>query len=522
MKKFGILIFLLLSINQLPAQSGSTNPVIPGFHPDPSVCRVGEDYYLVNSSFEFFPGVPVYHSRDLVHWTLIGHCLTRKSQLKLDRAWASGGIYAPTIRYNNGIFYMITTNVSHRGNFIVWTKDPAGEWSDPVWIEQGGIDPSLFFDDDGKVYYTGNNPGNGPEGIYQFEIDINTGKKLSPVKYIWTGTGGRYPEGPHLYKINGWYYLMIAEGGTEYGHMETIARGKSPWGPFESCPHNPILTHRGVRSQSNPIQGTGHADLVQDHKGNWWLVFLGFRMAGGQWHQLGRETFLSPVQWKDGWPMVGDSGIVHTRMNMATLPAVPAVPSPVRDEFNGPHLNLEWNYLRNPEMSNYSLTEKPGWLVLKGTSATLDSVASPSFIGRRQEEFNSEFTAKMDFIPSAAGCSAGITALMNNSYHYDLLAEKDASGKIIVRLYARLGLLKTIVQESPVQSGECFLRIETTPYTYKFSFSADGSTFTEIRQLDARLLSSEVAGGFTGVYLGLVVTGAGSAAFDWVKYENRK
>jgi xylan 1,4-beta-xylosidase len=220
--------------------------------------------------------------------------------------------------------------------------------------------------------------------------------------------------------------------------------------------------------------------------------------------------------------VVGDSGIVHTNMKVATLPAVPAVAAPVRDEFKSPRLDLEWNYLRNPEMSNYSLTEKPGWLLLKGTTATIDSVASPSFIGRRQEQFYSEFTAKMDFIPSGGGCSAGITALMNNSYHYDLLAEKDASGKTMLRLYARLGLLKTIVKESQVQSGECFLKIETTPVTYKFSYSTDGSTFTEIGKLDARLLSSEVAGGFTGVYLGLVVTGTGRAAFDWVQFENKK
>jgi alpha-N-arabinofuranosidase len=194
----------------------------------------------------------------------------------------------------------------------------------------------------------------------------------------------------------------------------------------------------------------------------------------------------------------------------------------VRDEFKSPRLDLEWNYLRNPEMSNYSLTEKPGWLILKGTTATLDSVASPSFIGRRQEQFNSEFSTKMDFIPSGAGCSAGITALMNNNYHYDLLAEKDASGKTMLRLYARLGQLKSIVKESQIQDGGCYLKIVSTPVTYIFSYSADGITYSELGSLDARLLSSEVAGGFTGVYFGLIVSGKGSAAFDWVNFENTK
>ena len=202
------------------------NPIIPGFYPDPSVCRVGEDYYLVTSTFEFFPGVPVFHSRDLVHWEQIGHALTRTSQLPLREAPPSGGIYAPTIRYHEGVFYMVTTNVSYGGNFYVTATDPAGPWSDPIYVDQAGIDPSLLFDDDGKVYFLSN--GNGCMSIC--EIDIATGKKLAPTRPSWKGTGGRYPEAPHLYKINGLYYLMIAEVGTEYGHMETIARSASPYG----------------------------------------------------------------------------------------------------------------------------------------------------------------------------------------------------------------------------------------------------------------------------------------------------
>ena len=203
------------------------NPILPGFYPDPSICRVGEDYYLVNSSFEFFPGVPLWHSRDLVNWEQKGYVLTRESQLPLRNGRTSGGIFAPTIRCHNGRFYMITTNVTDGGNFFVWTDDINGEWSDPVWIDHEGIDPSLFWDDDGKVYYAGT--GRYEQGIYQFEIDLETGKKLSDTKIIWKGTGGKCPEGPHMYKINSWYYLMIAEGGTEYGHKETIARSRSVW-----------------------------------------------------------------------------------------------------------------------------------------------------------------------------------------------------------------------------------------------------------------------------------------------------
>lgn len=200
---------LSLSLSGFAQQTqGYENPVIPGYHPDPSVCRVGDDFYLVNSSFQYFPGVPLYHSKDLVHWTQIGHCLTRPSQLPLDKASTWGGIYAPTIRYNDGVFYMITTNVTSKGNFLVHATDPRGPWSEPVWLKQGGIDPSLYFED-GKCYLVSN-----PDvGIFLCEIDPMTGEQLTPSKRIWNGTGGRHPEGPHIYKKDGWYYLLISEGG---------------------------------------------------------------------------------------------------------------------------------------------------------------------------------------------------------------------------------------------------------------------------------------------------------------------
>ena len=209
------------------------NPVIPGYNPDPSICRVGEDYYLATSSFEYFPGVPSYHSRDLVNWEQIGYALSRKSQLPLDNCKPSGGIYAPTLRYHDGRFYMVTTNVSNMGNFYVWTEDPAGEWSEPIPVAQGGIDPSLFFDDDGKVYFTSNQSIDNQFCITTSQIDIKTGRLLTKPRKVWGGTGGRNPEAPHLYKIDGKYYLMIAEGGTELGHMETIARSDSPYGPLD-------------------------------------------------------------------------------------------------------------------------------------------------------------------------------------------------------------------------------------------------------------------------------------------------
>ena len=287
------------------------NPIISGFHPDPSICRVEDDFYLVNSTFEYFPGIPVYHSKDLLHWKQIGHCITRNSQLTLRKGVPNmTGIYAPTIRYQNGIYYVVTTNVTYGaeqdGNFFVWTKDPYGEWSDPVWINCPGIDPSFYFEEEGFAYYTGAHNNH----IFLAKIDLTTGKVVEEGKEIWAGTGGNDPEGPHIYKINGWYYLFISEGGTEYGHMLTVARSKTIDGPYESCPHNPVLTNR---SRSLPIKAVGHADIVQDQNGNWWTVCLGVRPIAYPFkYNLGRETMLVPFVWdQEGWPVMGNNGLLE-------------------------------------------------------------------------------------------------------------------------------------------------------------------------------------------------------------------
>lgn len=499
------------------------NPVIPGFYPDPSICRVGQDYYLVTSSFEYFPGVPIFHSLDLVHWRQIGHCLTRASQLPLAGAGSSQGIFAPTIRFHAGRFYMITTNITAGKNLIVSADDPAREWSEPSWIDQEGIDPSLFFDDDGVVYFTWTKH----LAIHQAEIDVATGQLLTPPRVIWKGTGGRYPEAPHLYKINKTYYLLIAEGGTEYGHMETAARSSSPWGPFEPCPRNPILTHRNLGA--HVIQGTGHADLVQAHDGSWWMVFLAFRQVEQyrQYHHLGRETFLAPVTWTDdGWLKVNHGDRIEIEMEVEGLPFHEWEADLLHDSFDAAVLNPCWNFLRNPIPDDYSLTERPGWLRLKGSSLTLDDAASPTFLGRRQQHFDCTAAARLEFTPHRDGEEAGLTVLMNEKHHYEIAVRQlEGIRQIIVR--KRIGDLSAIVASHPLPDGiiDLFVQAERLRYTFAYSIAGSGDQTPHVLAIgETRYVSTEVAGGFTGVYFGMYATGQSPesravADFDWFEYK---
>ncbi|HET6856418.1 MAG TPA: family 43 glycosylhydrolase, partial [Streptomyces sp.] len=349
-------------------------PVLAGFHPDPSVCRVGADYYLVCSSFEYFPGVPIFHSRDLVNWTQIGNALDRPSQLALEigsGAASSGGIYAPTLRHHDGRFHLIVTNCAPGGgNLLVTATDPAGPWSEPVPLPGvPGIDPDLAWDEDGTCWCT-------VAGVSQVRLDTVTGETGGPPRKIWSGTpGAKAPEAPHLYRIGDWWYLLIAEGGTERGHGISIARATRPDGPFEPCPDNPVLSHR---STDHPVQNTGHGDLVQGPDGSWWLVHLGVRPGGGTpgWHVLGRETFLAPVEWVDGWPVVGEVATVPP------WPLTPLPPEPVRDDFDTTALHPRWISLRSRPAKHVTLTDRPGHLTLHARGDRLDAM-DVTFLGRR-------------------------------------------------------------------------------------------------------------------------------------------
>lgn len=404
------------------------NPVLSGFHPDPSICRKGDDFYLAVSSFEYFPGVPVYHSRNLVQWELTGYCLTRASQLDLTGCEPSKGIYAPTIRCHNGKFYMITTAVGSRGNFIVDAARPEGPWSEPRPVDQGGIDPSLFWDDDGTCYYCSTGTVDGVRGIVGFKIDPDTGAILSPRRILTTGAGLKCTEGPHLYKIRGAYYLMTAEGGTEYGHHENIFRSDSVWGPYEPCPYNPILSHAGV---SSPIQATGHADLIEDQNGNWWGVCLGIRNFGRcPLHNLGRETFLAPITWtEDGWPIFGDQGRIAPIME-GPLPAKPCkTDTSFVPDFGQNELAADWQFVRTYKPERYC--QENGRLRLRGTDTVLSEPnASPTMLCIRQSDFNMTAQAVIDLRESGAK-RAGLTAFYNHAYHYDVFVKREAGGWVV-------------------------------------------------------------------------------------------
>ncbi|MBB3130314.1 alpha-N-arabinofuranosidase [Paenibacillus rhizosphaerae] len=482
------------------------NPVIKGFYPDPSVCKVNDTYYLVCSSMQYFPGVPLFESKDLINWTQIGHCLTRKSQIQLDKVNSSGGVFAPTLRYNSGRFYMTTTNDTTRQNFYVWTDDIYGEWSDPIGVDQGGIDPDLYFEND-KAYFMSNGVDDeGIGGIVQCEIDIETGRKLTPSRSIWQGTGGRYLEAPHLYKIDGRYYLVAAEGGTEFGHMVTYARGDSPSGPFEPYSHNPVLTNRNMGGYE--VQAVGHGDLVQDDRGNWWLLHLGFRQMG-QWipyHHLGREVFLTPVTFgEDGWFTAGHRGTTLSSFETDRIPDGVVQQEKKQYTFDNMEWDKDWCHLRHPDPDNYSYEH--GKLELRGTGITLDQADSPTFIGIRQKDFEAVISCDI----SLTHGEAGITLYMDENHHYDFAIRQGGSGyEVIERL--NVGDIKSIEKAVDIKNNNrASLVIQASPTHYRFLLLADGQEI-QLGTAQTKYLSSEVAGGFTGVIIGLYACGKDAAA----------
>ena len=547
--KFKLLLLIALTVQMTTVSAqglttsnqGFRNPVLPGFHADPSVCRAGDDFYLVNSTFQYFPGVPVFHSKDLIHWEQIGNCLTRPSQLDLtglykqgnpELGWTNAGVYATTIRENKGRFYMVTTVFPSRRHFYVWTDNPAGEWSEPIVIDFaiGSCDPTLYFEGD-KCYFL------WKEGDIKIcEIDVETGKKIGEIHHLGTGLGGRYPEGPHIYKKDGYYYLMLAEGGTEQGHHVNILRSRNLFGPYEPNRANPILSHFNMEMQGSEIQGLGHADLVQAPDATWWMICLGYRTSGYLLHVMGRETMLAPVRWdENAWPVVNGNGTLTTDMRCTTLSQVPMPLDPVREEFNYVKRDVPaasyssiglpwgWHSIGNPDYSHYSLTERKGWLRLKPTTTTLDKATSPTFVARRQTEKVFTVTTLVDASHIGEGMQAGITAYAAPLNHYDVIVEK-RGGKLYAKGNIRIGELAHCDKEVSLNSNKVYLRITSDAAYYYMQVSDDGKRFQTLAKMNFRYVSTEVIGGFTGVMLGVFAQCTSLdniyADFDWFEYNS--
>jgi beta-glucosidase len=500
----------------LPAKS-YRNPILAGFYPDPSITRAGKKFYLVHSTFAYFPGIPVFESSDLVHWKQIGNVIDRPSQLAFDGLGISRGVFAPTIEYHDGTFYVVNTAVDGGGNFFVTAKNPAGPWSDPVWLKDiDGIDPSFFFDKDGKVYLLNNGPPEGKplydghRAVWMQQLDLAAGKPVGPRKVLVNGGVdlSRQPvwiEGPHLYNKDGWYYLMCAEGGTGPNHSQVILRSRSVWGPYEAYAGNPILTQRDLAAdRPDPITNAGHADLVEAPDGSWWATFLASRTYDGGHYNTGRETFLLPVTWKDGWPVILEQG----------KPVPNVAPGPKfmgrgdqspwtgnftwRDEFNSPSVQPVWLQVRVPRETWFDLRSKPGTLTIQPQTAPLDSTTNPSFLARRQQHL--AFDASTSLMrPASTSITAGLAAFQSEKYWYFLGARGNE-----LFLEKKSGTFVETIARAPLPVGrQLKLRVSGDGRAYSFFFDADGKGWQPLKQNeDGSILSTSVAGGFVGAVVG--------------------
>lgn len=484
------------------------NPIIKGFYPDPSICKKDDDYYLVNSSFGYSPGIPIFHSQDLVNWEQIGNCLEHESAVDLTGTPASGGIFAPTIRYYDGTFYIITTNAATRKNFYIQTTDPYQGWSTPIKIDNWpGIDPSFFFDDDGKVYVQGTRDFFSDEipGIYQSEFNIETGQVLTPRQLISEGTGGAAAEGPHVYKLNGYYYLTIAEGGTEYGHMVTLFRSSTVNGPFVPYQKNPIVTNRSIEGS---LQCTGHGDLVVDDQQNPWLVCLGVRATSEhlKYHQLGRETMLVPLNWDaQGWPVPLNGAAVNLVMQGPLKQNQIIKNNSFSINFTKANkLPLNWVYLRNPTFNNYHLTAQG--LQLVNTTDSLSTDTQLTFVGFRQTEFKTRLAVSANINLEAGDSESGFSTYMSKRFHYDLAVLKE-NEKYYIVFKKTVGDIDVTLKKIEIMATDLIqFNLESDQFNYQFSVLINGDMI-EMGTGQTILLSSEVAGTYTGVMFALYACG---------------
>lgn len=524
-----------LNQKELNTDSFYINPILAGCYPDPSICRKGNDYYLVNSTFVYYPGIPIWHSTDLVNWKQIGYVLDRPSQISFPAGISiSSGIYAPAITYNphNDTFYLIVTGVGNGGNFIVKTQDPVKGWSDPILVPRvGGIDPSLFFDDDGKGYIVNNDAPAGPadydghRAIWIHEFDVTTDKVIGePELLIDKGVNPAdkpiWIEGPHIYRVDGVYYLMAAEGGTAENHSEVVFVSDKPKGPYKPCAVNPILTQRKLDpNRQFPVTCTGHADIIQTPAGDWWAVFLGvLPYEGEKYSNTGRSTFLLPVKWENGQPIILDNGL--------TVPTVVEKPQPSHtttqtygnfeysDNFDSGK-DMRWMTLRSPGDEWNRINN--GILEIDKRNVSLGDAATPSFLCQwiRHSVFTA--TTTVEFTPDSIQDIAGLACYMNERFYFAVGKSMDQNGNACVKLICRTannpgrsesGNEDVLNAVSPLTKNQAsrplHLKVKANGSVYTFFYSLNGKSWNQIGQTqDWTNLSISVAGGFTGAVVGL-------------------
>ena len=552
-------VLILFLIFNVYSQDTFLNPIINGGYPDPSIVRVDDDFYIVNSSFEYFPSLPIHHSKDLVNWELIGYGIDRPSQgtgkVNLYDVQQQGGIHAPSIRYHDGLFYIVTTNVyspvdkskpTEMVNFILTAKNPAGPWSDPYVIEGApGIDPDIFFDDNGKVWFvgthdTGNPNKNGIGEIWIQELDLNNWKLKGQRHSIWRGAcGGCCVEGPHIYKQYGRYYLMVAEGGTSYNHAVMIASSENIEGPYDSNPKNPILTSRHL-SNNNWVHSTGHADLVQLKDKRWYMVSLGIRNEMDSTSNMGRETHLMPVVWEEAWdnwvevekgrwepviikwPVVApNTGKVERNTSIPFLDKKQNINYSFYDDFTSSKLDLQWNFRRVPRENTYEINSKIKTLKLNLSPESFELRSQYNLMGFRQKETEFEYSSSMNFKPKKNFSEAGLSIFSQDDNYINFTVKKH-NNKTLLNLTVKPRDQKLdIIKSIPLKYNEnIILKILSKDNKYIYYYSLDdGNSFEVFTETAANLVLCK---GYIGTNLGLYASSNGYktkeyAEFEWVK-----
>lgn len=541
------LVALMILFSNANAQTTLKNPILPGFYPDPAICKVGTDYYMVTSTFVYFPGIPVFHSKDLKNWKQITSAINRPSQMDFMGEQISRGLFAPAINYYKGIFYITCTNIDNGGNFIVTAKDPAGPWSDPIYIKEvRGIDPSLYFEED-KVFiiYNSDPPENkslysGHRTVKIYELDLKTLKATGSEKILVNGGVdlSKKPvwiEAPHIYRRNGYYYLMAAEGGTSVNHSEVILRSKDVKGPYIPYEKNPILTQRHLDpKRKNPISSVGHADLVDGPDGKTYAVFLGVRPYEGDFYNTGRETFIAPVSWVDNWPVINpdhEEVQYEYKVNWKEQKTDNLLPLTGNFDLKVPFkdsLNSQFLFLRTHNPSWYSFKENKNSLTIKLLPETILEMGNPAFIGRRQQHLTSSASTEMAFSTKKSNEKAGMVIFQNENHFYFMCRSSDG-GKDVIQLFKgnpatnKMDLLKQV--DLPGSQKQVYFKIEADRDVYSFWFGTKENEWKLLQdKLDGKYLSTAVARGFVGSLYGVYATAEGevsnnSAIYKWFGYK---